>query len=169
MNLQTGGGNKSCRISECVLISVATTSRLPSTSSPRVQMSMEREAKSAQVGISASVSNTGRPKSRVTNRLAPTKWHSVFMLKITQLNDVGKPKHKANAPHRSRIRNEEETEYVLQQWLSTRKPQQTSMWAPRWLKKTKLAQKTHKIKVFLIVIDQLSWKTWVYEKAKCDF
>ncbi len=82
MNLQTGGGSKSCRISECVLISVATTSRLPSTSSPRVQMSMEREAKSAHVGISASVSNTGRPKSRVTNRLAPTKRHSVFMSKI---------------------------------------------------------------------------------------
>lgn len=73
MNLQTGGGSRSCRIRECVLISVATTRRLPSTSSPRVQISMEREAKSAQVGIKASVSNTGLPKSRVTKRLAPTR------------------------------------------------------------------------------------------------
>lgn len=96
MNLQTGGGNKSCRIRECVLISVATTSRLPSTSSPRVQISMEREAKSAHVGISASVSNTGRPKSRVTNRLAPTeKGH--FLIQITISKDVGAPKHIAKA------------------------------------------------------------------------
>lgn len=93
MNLQTGGGNKSCKIRECVLISVATTSRLPSTSSPRVQISMEREAKSAHVGISASVNNTGLPKSRVTNRLAPTeKGHSAFTSKVTWSKEVCAPK-----------------------------------------------------------------------------
>lgn len=71
INLQTGGGNKSCKISECVLISVATTNRLPSTSSPKVQMSIDKEAKSPQVGIKTSVSKIGLPKSRVTNLLAP--------------------------------------------------------------------------------------------------
>lgn len=71
INLQTGGGSKSCKISECVLMSVATTSRLPSISSPKVQMSMDKEAKSPQVGINTSVSNIGLPKSRVTNLLAP--------------------------------------------------------------------------------------------------
>lgn len=99
MNLQTGGGSKSCRISECVLISVATTSRLPSTSSPRVQMSMEREAKSAHVGISASVSNTGRPKSRVTNRLAPTEKKTFHLYFKDHTIQRCAPKHiaKANA------------------------------------------------------------------------
>lgn len=52
-------------------MSVATTSLRPSTSSPNVQMSMDREARSLQVGIRASVSRTGRPKSSVTNRRAP--------------------------------------------------------------------------------------------------
>lgn len=71
MNLQTGGGSRSCRMREWVLMSVATTSLRPSTSSPRVQMSMDREARSPQVGIRASVSKTGRPKSKVTKRRAP--------------------------------------------------------------------------------------------------
>lgn len=52
-------------------MSVATTSRLPSTSSPKVQMSIDKEAKSPQVGINTSVSNIGLPKSKVTNLLAP--------------------------------------------------------------------------------------------------
>lgn len=73
MNLHTGGGSRSCRMSEWVLMSVATTSLRPSTSSPRVQMSMDREARSLQVGMSASVSRTGRPKSSVTNRRAPVQ------------------------------------------------------------------------------------------------
>lgn len=54
-------------------MSVATTSLRPSTSSPRVQISMDREARSPQVGIRASVSRTGRPKSSVTNRRAPER------------------------------------------------------------------------------------------------
>lgn len=52
-------------------MSVATTSLRPSTSSPSVQMSMDREARSAHVGIKTSVSRTGRPKSSVTKRRAP--------------------------------------------------------------------------------------------------
>ena len=81
MNLHTGGGIKSCRISEWVLMSVATTNRLPSTSSPNVQMSIDKEAKSPQVGINTSVNSIGLPKSKVTNLLAPIReresnsWH----------------------------------------------------------------------------------------------
>lgn len=71
INLQTGGGNKSCKIREWVLMSVATTNLLPSTSSPKLQMSMDKEAKSPQVGIRISVRSTGLPKSKVTNLLAP--------------------------------------------------------------------------------------------------
>lgn len=81
MNLQTGGGSRSCKMREWVLMSVATTSLRPSTSSPSVQMSMDREARSLQVGIRASVSRTGRPKSSVTNRRAPgrkNKGNTVF-------------------------------------------------------------------------------------------
>lgn len=52
-------------------MSVATTNRLPSTSSPKVQMSIDKEAKSPHVGINTSVSNIGLPKSKVTNLLAP--------------------------------------------------------------------------------------------------
>lgn len=77
MNLQTGGGIKSCRIREWVLISVATTSLLPSTSSPSVQISIDKEAKSPQVGINTSVNKMGLPKSNVTNLLAPLNRNSL--------------------------------------------------------------------------------------------
>lgn len=36
-------------------------------------MSIDKDAKSPQVGISTSVSSIGLPKSRVTNLLAPVK------------------------------------------------------------------------------------------------
>lgn len=87
MNLQTGGGSRSCRMREWVLISVATTSLRPSTSSPSVQMSMDSEARSPQVGIRASVSRTGRPKSSVTKRRAPG-WEGQGKQNFLRLNDL---------------------------------------------------------------------------------
>lgn len=86
MNLHTGGGIKSCRISEWVLISVATTSRLPSTSSPNVQMSIDKEAKSPQVGINTSVNSIGLPKSKVTNLLAPIREREEELTKTTTVS-----------------------------------------------------------------------------------
>ncbi|TNN41487.1 hypothetical protein EYF80_048345 [Liparis tanakae] len=88
MKRQTGGGSRSCRMREWVLMSVATTSLRPSTSSPSVQMSMDREARSPQVGIRASVSRTGRPKSSVTKRRAPGKKAEAGNRKKSRLSEL---------------------------------------------------------------------------------
>ena len=69
--LQTGAGMMSFMTRDRKPISPATTSRCPSTSSPRTQTSMEREARSLHSGMITSVNLTSLPKSRMTNLRAP--------------------------------------------------------------------------------------------------